>query len=403
MYKNPEELLVEIQRRAFRFFIEKSSPLTGLIVDRAGNFGDDNYTAASIASTGYALAALPVGAHNCWIMSGEAAHRAERILKFLLKMDHKNGWFPHFVHKADGTRMWNSEFSTIDTALLVAGAIACGQYFGGESTRMADELYQRLDWQWVLTNGGTQPNKITLSHGWTPERGFIPYEYYHYSEAILLYLLGLGPKNNPLPPEAWDKLERPVQEQNGLTALAGGPIFIHQMPMGFINLKGLKDRLGIDYWASSTNAMRIHKKFCASRAAQSLTYSRGLWGLNASDGPDGYAAYGTSKDNPEDGTVSPTGAIASITFTPELAREAAQRFYNLSRGNEKHGLWGRYGFSNAVNLDRDWHSPDVIGIDLGMVLLAIENHRNGFIWKLTQRYQPVQKGLEVAGLEQPPS
>ena len=115
----------------------------------------------------------------------------------------------------------------------------------------------------------------------------------------------------------------------------------------------------------------------------------------ASDGPDGYKPYGVVGD-PEDGTVSPTGAIASIIFTPDLAMSVAETMYEKDGG----ALWGKYGFTNAFNVDRNWHSPDVIGIDLGMALLAIENHRSGLIWKLLSGFDGTARALAAAGFHE---
>ena len=38
-------------------------------------------------------------------------------------MPHERGWFYHFVDPATGARQWQSELSSIDTALLLAGVI----------------------------------------------------------------------------------------------------------------------------------------------------------------------------------------------------------------------------------------------------------------------------------------
>ncbi len=124
-----DQLLQEVQRAAVRFFWEKADPGTGLISDRARNFGDDNYTVASSATTGYGLAALPIGVENGWLNRNQAAARARTTLRFLLNMPNERGWLLHFVDKRNGERVWNSEYSSIDTALLIAGALVCGQYF----------------------------------------------------------------------------------------------------------------------------------------------------------------------------------------------------------------------------------------------------------------------------------
>ena len=396
-HRSDDRLLLEVQRRAVRFFWETADPATGLVNDRANNFGDDAYTVASSAATGYGLAALPIGVEHGWLNRDEAAARARTTLRFLLAMPNEHGWLLHYLDKRTGERAWRSEYSSIDTALLVAGALVCGQYFARDASTLdvsvlSDALYRRLDWWWMLTNNHSQPDKRALSHGWWPESGFVPFDYSAYSEAILLYLLGLGAPVKPLPGTTWEAMERPLQTYGGIELIKGGPIFIHQMPAGYFNLRNRRDKLGFDYWVSSVNAMAVHRQFCIDRAGERQAYARGFWGLNASDGPDGYAAYG-APDGPEDGTVSPTGAICSITFTPALALSAVHTLYH-ELGDV---LWGRYGFANAFNLDRGWYGRDVIGIDLGMVLLAIENYRSGMVWALMGGVPWVTSAFRAAG------
>jgi len=223
MSYSDKQLLEEVQRRAVRFFWEKADPTTGLVNDRAQNFGEDDQTVASIASTGYGLAALPIAVEHGWLGRSEAAARARTTLRFLLTMPNEHGWLIHFVDRHTGQRVWGSEYSTIDTALLLAGALVCGQYFARESAgadiaSLTDELYRRLDWRWMLTNGNTQPHKKVISHGAWPETGFIPNNYADYSEAILVYLLGMGAPVRHLPLAVWDGFERPLQTYAGICA-----------------------------------------------------------------------------------------------------------------------------------------------------------------------------------------
>jgi hypothetical protein len=391
-------LIEEVQRRALRFFWEKAHPSTGLINDRARNFGDDDFTVASIAATGYGLAALPIGVVNQWLTRQEAAERARTTLRFLVTMPHERGWMCHFVDKRNGDRMWGSEYSSIDTALLLCGAMVCAQFFAGDHSDIfdyCDLLYRRVDWWWMLTNDGSQPEKRVMSHGWTPESGFIRNNYDSYSEAILLTLLGLGAPVRPLPEETWSTIRRTKQTYHDLELLEAAPIFIHQMPIGFLNLANQRDVLGYDYWVSATNAMKVHQQFCADHASSRQTYAHGYWGLNASDGPFGYSAYGAPA-GPEDGTISPTGAICSIIFTPDAAI-AISRALHAEFGSM---LWGKYGFSNAFNIDRGWYDRDVIGIDLGMVLLAIENYRTGLVWNLMNSHYAIRPALRAAGFRE---
>ena len=390
-------LLDEVERRAIRYFWEKSDPHTGLANDRARNdgmdSGKDTYTVASIASTGYALAALPIAVERGWAARGKAEQRALLTLHFVLeKMPHVHGWLYHFIDGRTGQRVWNSEISTVDTSLLVAGALVCGQFFGDPVRKLANTLYERLDWTWMRTNGGERPAKLMVSHGWTPEKGFIPNNWDSYCELMLLYLLGMGGKRDPLPAASWQAWKRPTYTYDGIETLAGGPIFMHQMAHAYYDFRDRRDSLGYDYLVSSVNATRINRQFCIDNADHRKTYGPDVWGLNASDGPDGYRAYGVPE--PEDGTVSPTGAIASILFAPKLAISAAQAMF--TRYGDR--IWGRYGFADSFNVDRQWFDADVIGIDLGMAMLAIENHRTRRIWKLLQSHYSTKRALAAAGL-----
>lgn len=391
-------LLDELQHRAFRFFWEKADLNTGLVNDRAKNSGTDDYTVASIASTGYALASLPIAVERKWVSRQDAYNRALLTLRYVnTRLPNTHGWYFHFIDKHTGARVWNCELSSIDTALLLMGTLTAGQYWPNtEVQRTANAIYDRVDWQWMLTNGGAQPKKLTLAMGWKPESGFLTNNWDRYDELMYLYLLGLGAKK-PLPNASWEAWSRPVIQYAGLDTLVGGPIFMHEMPQGYYNFHNQRDRGGWDYNVSSTHAVLINHQFCQDRANKRKTYAAGFWGLNAGDYPDGYTAFGAPEgpnDPKEDGTVSPTGAIASILFAPDLAQSQADLLY----AKEGDKIWGRYGFSNTFNLDRKWYDPDVIGIDLGMMILNVENFRTGQIWKLIASHPATPAAWQRAGL-----
>jgi hypothetical protein len=392
-------LLTEVQRRACRFFIDETDPTTGLTKDRASNTGpSDKYTVGSIASTGYALASLPAAVSHHWIARSAAYERALTTLRYVdSHMTNEHGFYYHFVDIHSGKRVWNCEVSTIDTALLVAGALSAGSYWHGtEVDRLASRLYARMDWTWARTNGGALPEKLVVSMGWNPEHGFLAGNWDRYCELMLIYLLGLGAPERPLPAAAWSAWTRNMVTRDGITTLAAGPIFMHEMTHGFYDFSGRRDREGWSYYTSSVNAVAMQRKFCTAHAAVRKTYAAGFWGLNASDGPDGYSAYGSPQ--PEDGTVSPTGAIAAILFN----RIAALQEANALAGRADSRLWGRYGFADAFNVDRDWVDPDVIGIDLGMAALAIEDSRTGMPWRLLASRPETRKAFERAGFRQDP-
>ncbi len=385
-------LMAEVQHRAVQFFWEKSDPTTGLTNDRARNIGgEDDFTVASVASTGYALASLPVAVNHHWIKREQAYARALVTLRYLHgKLPNVHGWYYHFIDKHSGARVWNCELSSVDTSLLLMGALTAGEYWKGtEVQRLAQAIYDRVDWTWMRTNGGAQPKKLTFSMGWKPDTGFLNANWDHYCELMFIYILALGSHTNPQPADCWRAWQRNIYTYKKQTTLAGGPIFMHQMAHAFFNFKGMRDKDGWDYHISSRLATEINRAFCLDLNRKE--YGPNIWGLNACDGPDGYNAYGVP--GPEDGTVSTTGAIASIIFTPELSKAAADETYMRFGMN----IWGRYGFSDSFNPLKHWFDKDVIGIDLGMALLAIEDVRTGLPWKLVAANPSTNSALAKAG------
>lgn len=379
-----------LARRAFDFFWKESHPSTGLTKDRAKNLGKaDDYTVASVAATGFALAALPIGVARGWVKRGDAQRRALQTLRFLESMSHEHGFFYHFIDWRDGKRVWDCELSSIDSSLLFLGALAAGQFFGGEVATRADALVARASWPW-MQNGAPAP-----SMGWKPDSGFLTARWSGYSEASYLYLLALGLPTDPLPKAAWDAWTFPEVTVEGVAVFGGPtPAFFAQMTPAYFDLRGKKDRHGRDWWRNFENAHRVNASFCAHNESAFQTYAGGIWGITACDQPPpvGYGAQ-SPRAGDHNGTIAPTAALAGVVFVPELAERAVAALQK--RFGDK--ITGRYGLSNALNADKAWYDPDVIGIDLGMALLALENRRSGLIWKLLQEHPFIRAGLRQAG------
>jgi hypothetical protein len=391
-------LVSECERKAFQYFVDQADPVTGIVKDRAANFGTDNYTVGSTAATGFGLAALVVGARRGWITRQNAVDQATRALKFYrYDAGQEHGWLYHFVDVRSGKRAWNSEVSSIDTALFLAGALLAGQAFPGTGVKsLADAIYRRVDFQWMLTDGGARPGERLLCHGWTPEHGFLPYRWDSYSEQMILYILAMGSPTHPIPAACWDAWKRPMGEYAGFRTFISGPLFTYEFSQAFVDFRGRQDRLGLDYWTTSMNAVKADRQFCIDNSGRYHTYGPDVWGLSACDGPDGYRAY-SAPPGPvaQDGTVAPLAVEAAVPLDSHDALAAMQHMRHVFWTK----LWGRYGFSDAFNLDRNWFDQDVIGIDLGCAALMLENYRTGLVWKQFMAIPAVQTGLNKAGLK----
>ncbi len=394
-----EEFLDRVAHAGFEYFWRETDPATGIIKDRAGNHSQDGYTIGSTGATGFGLSALCIGASRRWVGEREARERALATLRFFRdRIASPHGFYYHFVDVRTGERSWSSELSSIDTALFIAGALTAGQCFAGtEVQEIASALYARVDWEWMRTNGGVMSDAFTIAMGWTPEREFLKERWDWYSELMILYLLGLGSPTHPIPAKSWEAWQRPTGEYAGHRCIEGGPLFMHQYTHAYVDFKGRKDRLGYDYFENSINCTLANRQFTIDHKDKFKTYGDHVWGLTASDTPTGgYDAYGAPPSgwSKHDGTINPSAAGGSIVFTPELSIAALRTMYD----RYGHKLWGRYGFSSAFNVDRNWWSREVIGIDTGITLLMIENYRSGLVQRMFMSHPAIPKALELAGL-----
>lgn len=385
-----ERLLDEIQRAAFDFFWEQSDPTTGLVRDRFNvRAASDSRTAASIAATGFGLTAICIGAQRRYVPVEEAQHRALIALQFLdAGMPTHRGFYYHFADLHTGARIWDSEISSIDTAILLCGVLMCGEHFTDDViTELATRIFDRVNWTWLSADTALLP------HGWRPEVGFLQYRWDVYSELMMMYLLGIGSSTFPLPVETWHAWKRTVFEYDGLRYIGSfAPLFVHQYSQAWFDFRGRRDRHG-DYFRNSVTATEVHRRFCLELAERFPHFSEDLWGITASDSANGYVAWGGPPEiGPLDGTVVPSAAAGSLPFLP---RETLRVLRTIRTKYER--AWSRYGFVNAFNPMTDWYDPDVVGIDTGITLLMAENLRTGFVWETFMRNANVRRALDRAG------
>jgi len=390
-----DPMIDDVSHRAFNFFWEQSSPDTGFALDRANNTSEKprkDYV-ASVASTGFAMAACAVGAERKWVDKKKALERVRLTLKSLEeKTPRTHGWFYHFIDWKTGERQWKCEVSSIDTSICMSGMIVAERYFKDpEITQRADRILNAIDWKWMLTDGGANPSEKSFAMGYHPESGFIGARWDGYSEHPQLYVQAYG-LYKAMPADSWDSLKREKVTYKGLNLLVGGPLFIHQMSHVFIDFKGMRDRGGYDYWISTRNAILANRAYCNENPKGFSGYSNDIWGLSACDGPDGYNAFGAPGWISDNGTLAPAAAVAGIMFTPRESIAALKAFRSKYPAS-----YGRYGFVTGLNPTRKWQSDDVIGIDLGQLLLAVENFRDGLPQRLFMSHPIVIAGLKKAG------
>jgi hypothetical protein len=411
-----------LERNTFNYFWKETNPANGLLADNtSGN------APASIAAVGHALAAYTVGVERGWVKREEASKRTLTTLRFFENSPQGRepdatgykGFYYHFLDMQTGRRVWKCELSTIDTTILLAGALTAAAYFDRDTHEerevraVADELYRRADWEWAL-NGA-----LKVSHGWKPESGFLKYRWEGYNEALILYVLGLGSPTHPLPAasyEAWTETYR-WKKIYDIEFLYAGPLFVHQLSHVWIDFRGIQDAFmrehAIDYFENSRRASYVQQQYAIRNPRKFKGYDEYAWGITASNGPgpavrkiDGvrrrfYDYHARSIPfGLDDGTLAPWATVASLPFAPEIVLPTLAVF------EEKWGeMLSRYGitcsfnptFPSKRNGPVGWISGGHFGIDQGPVISMIENYRTGFIWRLMRQCPYIIEGLRRAG------
>lgn len=389
--KEDDQLLDELERLSSCYFYEQANPDNGLVKDRcnARLAGEDKNNAASIAATGFGLTALCIGVQRQYLDYAQAQERVLTTFRFLWrKLPNHRGFFYHWADVNSGERIWDSEVSSIDTSILMCGVLTCREFFkDAEITRLANQIFNRVDWTWLSEDTSLLP------HGWTPEVGFLQYRWDYYSELMMMYLLGLGSSTHPLPEGSWNAWKRIRFDYEGMRYIGSfAPLFVHQYSQAWFDFRNKSDGYA-DYFQNSVVATQVHRRFCLELSQQFKDYSEDLWGVTASDSDKGYVIWGGPPAmGPIDGTVVPSATGGSLPFLPaetmRVLRTIRTRYPRA---------WTNYGFVNAFNPLKNWYDDDVIGIDTGITMLMAENARSGFVWNTFMKSAEAKRGMDRAG------
>ena len=390
---SPEDhqFLNELEHENFLFFWEQANPHTGLTKDRCNVRSQDTSVVGSIASTGFGLTAICIGQKRGFVSYSEARLRVISALSFLWhKLPTHRGFFYHYANINTGERIWDSEASSVDTAILLCGILTCRQHFKDRDiAALAHAIFDRVDWTWL------SEDTHLLAQGWTPELGFLPTKWDYYCELMMMYLLGLGSVSHPLLSEAWFAWKRTIFEYDGLRYVGSfAPLFVHQYSQAWFDFRNKKDQYA-DYFQNSVIATDVHRRFCLELNVQFPDYSNALWGITASDSQQGYVVWGGPPAiGPIDGTIVPAATGGSLPFLPDACMRVLRTIYDHYPNARC-----RYGFVDAFNPLTNWYDTDVIGIDTGITMLMAENARTNFVWDTFMKNPEAQRGMATAGFK----
>ncbi len=406
-----DEILKLERRKCFDFFWDfcnrdENSEGYGLIVDKTSR-----PHVASIAGSGFALSAIVIGIENNYISYEEGLEHIIKSLKTLAyNVDHKNGFFAHFVEMENGKRFNKCEFSTIDTALCLNGVIVVEEYFKNEEvSNLADLIIKRVDWKWITFERDDQllfrmaynPDKDGAYRGNQPT-SFI-HHWDHFAEQQMMYMQACQDKK--LTDDEIRRLNSEFGHPKGsykgeeFIYSLGGAMFIYQFANGWFPYQKYLDANKIDWFENSKNAIIANRQYCID-VEEFPTLNENVWCLTAGYGPKGYVVAGGPKTLLDikkrhgDGTVQQYGIVSSLPFLPEITKQSVEYIYNnLPK------CFQEYGFTDGMNLEVDWFSDEYLSLDKGISILMIDNYYNDTIWNHYENSKYIKEAIEVLKYE----
>ena len=373
------------EENATRYFWDCANPINGLVRDHS-----ESNSPSSISAVGFGMTSLIIGYENGWFTRSEVYDRILTTLNYFNNTTQKHGFYYHFINMYNGSSAYNSGFSSIDTTLFISGALFAGQFFNNTPIqRLADRLYERINWKW-MTN-----NTSLLNMCYYPDSGFSHYYWTDYSEALLMYILATGSPTHPLPVSDWEYWISTWREngQGDLRhwAASDESMFTYLYAQAYINFKNLNFNYVGNLWNNSKRAIEYDISFAQS-CTKYETFDQGYWGISASNGPTGYEAFGAYPGG-TDGTVAPYAMIGAIPFVANQSKLAIINMWDI-----RNKTYSTYGFVDAFNLGQNWFSQVYIGIDVGIEILMTQDYFNGMVWKYFMEIPYVDNALLDLGV-----
>jgi hypothetical protein len=403
-----DELLDMVQRYTFRYFWDYAEPSSGMARDR--NYPVDNVTSGG---SGFGVMAIIIGIERGYITRQQGIERILKIVNFLETADRFHGAWSHYINGKTGKVV---AFSTkdnggdlVETAFLMQGLLAARQYFNGASTeeqsivQKITALWEAIEWDWYRQN-----NQNVLYWHWSPNYAWqMNMQIRGWNEGSIVYMLAIASPTHPVPASLWKNgWAGSSYYRNGKTFYGnklwvgwdyGGPLFFaHYSFLGF-DPRNISDSY-TNYFDNNRSVALIHQAYCKQNPLGRTGYSEACWGMTASDDPDGYAVHEptSSRDN---GTISPTAALASFPYTPEESMLALKHFYR-ELGDK---TWNWMGFYDAFNQKRNWWATSYLAIDQGPIIVMIENYRSQLLWNLFMSNPEIQPMLDAIGFVNAPN
>jgi hypothetical protein len=412
-----DELLTMVEEASFHYYWDAAEPVSGMA--RESQPGNDDMIA--LGASGFGVMAMIVAAERGFVPREAAVQRMLKITRFLERADRFHGAWGHFIsgrtgHVIPHFQIYDDGADLVETSFMMEGLLAARGYYTRNTPSERElrdsitKLWDGVDWDWFRAT----PKRDALYWHWSPNYGWaIHFRLEGWNEVMITYLLAIASPTHPVPPSIYytgytghdgtdpygtprtyfgitttQSYIPPTKDSPGST----GPLFFsHYSFLGY-DARDVRDRFS-DYFETNRALARISQAYSIANPKNFKGYGANSWGLTAVDGPDDtYHEYKPFLE--DDGTIAPTGAVASYPYTPGASLAAIKHWYR-DLGDR---LWGIYGFIDSFNQQEDWYSGIYMGLNQAPQTVMIENGRTGLVWRAFMSNPEIREMQRKLGL-----
>lgn len=414
-----DELLDMVQLGCFRYYWEAAHPRAGMAPEILP--GDENLIA--LGGNGFGVMALLVATERGFVTRAAAAERMLKIVRFLAAADRFHGAWPHFFDGNTGrTNAYFGKYDNgadiVETAFMIQGLLAARQYFDRDTPAEREirdtstRLWREVEWDWFRKT----PDSDVLYWHWSPDHAFhISHPLIGWNETMIIYLLAIASPTHPVPAsmyhtgwagqspthvayrQNWGRTTHGDHYTNGNSyygikldvGVGNGAelFFTHFSFMGF-DPRGIRDRY-TNYFENNRAIALIQQAYAIENPRGHTGYGAECWGRSAGVNSGG----GRALPRDDNGTINCMAALASMPYTPEQSMAALRHFYRQLGPR----TWGTFGFHDSFNESWNWFDEDYMALNQAPIVVMIENHRTGLIWRKFMANPEIAPALKAIG------
>lgn len=325
------------------------------------NLGSNSVeTNSSTAATGMGLVTLAIGDRTGIIADAniKTVQTLSALINPKFSKRHSQGWFRHWFKAQDGSdNTWSAGdgYSTIDTAILAAGAVLNANYFKAQKNdpeglieEFSDRMLLSVNWASAISdmNSGRLYMNYDLTSG-APKK--VTLKFNEYILVVCMGKLAESKRGHKGPmTEFWqrhfenpDNLPRKIYQssEGTLSILTDHPFhYLSSFTIQFAYFLCGDVNQNPSYIAYLKNAQKMDKDWFSKQASNPLS----LWGSGAGEAIRGYEANSVMNNNSL--IVSPHIVAGFLAESPALISDLAKIYEQkqfLYSHNDKEILWRR--------------------------------------------------------------